>query len=102
MQCPCSNNNHWCILCCRNKLHLLKLLLHSGIETIPSNLLAAESYTENKETSDWIKEFRKTPRSLKDICRISVRRCLGNKILFRVKELPIPNEIKSYITLDIL
>ena len=85
----------------RNKLHLLKMLLHSGIATIPSSILAVESH-ENKETADWLTQFRKTPRSLKDSCRTQVRRSLGNKILYSVKHIPIQSEIRLYITLDIL
>ncbi|XP_052819307.1 ankyrin-1-like [Mya arenaria] len=86
----------------RNNVHLMKLLLHSGIQTVPSMLLARDTHTECKEISDWLKEFKCNSRSLKDMCRIRIRRCLGNKILYSVKQLELPNELKQYVTLRIL
>ncbi|WAR12084.1 TANC2-like protein [Mya arenaria] len=85
-----------------NNAHLMKLLLHSGIQTVPSMLLARDTHTECKEISDWLKEFKHNSRSLKDMCRIRIRRCLGNKILYSVKQLELPNELKQYVTLRIL
>ncbi|WAR12000.1 ANR17-like protein [Mya arenaria] len=85
-----------------NNVHLMKLLLHSGIQTVPSMLLARDTHTECKEISDWLKEFKCNSRSLKDMCRIRIRRCLGNKILYSVKQLELPNELKQYVTLRIL
>lgn len=66
---------------------------------MPSNLSSVEKQG-NKDTSEWLKEFKKTPRTLKDTCRLCVRRNLGNKILYSVKQLPLPTEIKAYITLN--
>lgn len=83
----------------RNKTHLLKLLLHSGIQTIPASLLAVDSY-QCKETADWLKEFHSNPRRLQDICRISIRRTLGNRVLYSVKHLPLPADMKNFILLD--
>lgn len=93
------------ILCCigllptfRDQTRLMKLLLHSGIQTVPAILLAADSH-KSKETSDWLKELQNNPRTLKDISRIKVRQCLGNKVLYGARQLLIPRELKEYLTL---
>ncbi|XP_045193996.2 ankyrin-3-like [Mercenaria mercenaria] len=83
----------------RNQSHLMKLLLHSGIQTVPAILMASETH-QCKETADWLKEFKNNPRRLQDICRIRIRRTLGNKVLFGVKQLPLPVDMKNFITLD--
>ncbi|KAL4234762.1 hypothetical protein ACF0H5_006404 [Mactra antiquata] len=81
-----------------DQLYMMKLLLLSGIQTVPAKLMSPDTH-QCKETSDWLIDFKANPRRLQDICRIRIRRCLGNKVFFKVKSLPLPVELKSFICL---
>lgn len=82
----------------RNQARLMKLLLHSGIETVPTILLAADTH-QCTEILEELKTLHHNPRTLKDISRIQVRQALGNKVLFGIKHLDIPAELRDYLAL---
>ncbi|XP_033755625.1 ankyrin repeat domain-containing protein 50-like [Pecten maximus] len=86
---------------CTDK-YLLEMLFMSGIQTIPGVLTVPKlhpKYVCNPIAAEWLQEYHKKPRSLKSLCRIRVRRCLGNKILCLSKGLPLPSIIKDYVCL---
>lgn len=79
------------------------MLFVSGIQTIPGVLTVQRlhpHYVDNKDISTWLKEYHRNPVSLKGLCRIRIRRCLGNKCLYSSNLLPIPNVLKKYICLE--
>ncbi|XP_062592978.1 ankyrin-2-like [Saccostrea cucullata] len=85
-----------------NNGHLMKMLFLSGIQTIPGVLIVPRlhpQHVNHKEISDWLKNFHKNPLSLQSLCRIRVRRCLGNTLLLKVKSLPIPPYLKDFVAL---
>ena len=78
------------------------MLFLSGIQTIPGVLIVPRlhpQYVNQKELSVWLENFHKNPLSLQSLCRIRVRRCLGNTLLLKVKSLPIPSYLKDYVAL---
>lgn len=83
-------------------MELMKMLFLSGIQTIPGVLIVPRLHPQHvnqKEISDWLENFHKNPRSLQSLCRIRVRRCLGNTLFLKVQSLPIPPYLKEFIAL---
>ncbi|CAC5389194.1 unnamed protein product [Mytilus coruscus] len=81
---------------------LLKLLFLSGIKTMPGVLTIPRLhpfYVQDKDLSQWLKDYQKNPTSLKSLCRTSIRRSLGNTLLYKINSLVLPNSIKDYICL---
>ena len=81
---------------------LLKLLFLSGIRTIPGVLTIPRLhpyYVEDKELSEWIKDYQRDPLSLKSLCRIRIRKSLGNTLLYKLNSIILPTSIKDYICL---
>lgn len=80
----------------------MKMLFLSGIQTIPGVLIVPRLHPQHvnqKEISDWLENFHKNPLSLQSLCRIRVRRCLGNTLFLKVQSLPIPPYLKEFIAL---
>ena len=76
-----------------------KILAFGGANLIPpesDNWLS--SFTE-KEDQNWVLDLLFNPRSLKDICRKQIRKCLGVKPVKYINVLPLPDPIKSYLTI---
>lgn len=85
-----------------NNGHLMKMLFLSGIQTIPGVLIVPRlhpQHVNHKEISGWLENFHKNPLSLQSLCRIRVRRCLGNTLLLKVQSLPIPPYLKDFVAL---
>lgn len=85
-----------------NNMELMKMLFLSGIQTIPGVLIVPRLHPQHvnqKEISDWLENFHKNPLSLQSMCRIRVRRCLGNTLFLKVQSLPIPPYLKEFIAL---
>ncbi|XP_060080301.1 ankyrin repeat domain-containing protein 50-like [Ylistrum balloti] len=85
-----------------NDKYLLEMLFMSGIQTIPGVLTVPKlhpKYVCNPKAAQWLEEYHKKPQSLKSLCRIRLRRCLGNKVLCLSKGLPLPSIIKDYVCL---
>ena len=80
------------------KCHLFKLLLLSGASQSKSSMSIMKGHF-CKELCDWMNCFYSNPRSLKDICRVRIRKSLGDLILHRVQYLPLPNGLKDFITM---
>ncbi|CAG2252313.1 unnamed protein product [Mytilus edulis] len=81
---------------------LLKLLFLSGIKTMPGVLTIPRLhpfYVQDKDLSQWLKDYQKNPSSLKSLCRTSIRRSLGNTLLYKINSIILPNSIKDYICL---
>ncbi|KAH3778496.1 ankyrin repeat and SOCS box protein 8-like [Dreissena polymorpha] len=83
----------------RKNTTLIKLLVHSGIQTVPAILLATEKQYGSNQLPDWLVQMKSNARSLQDCCRIQIRKCLQNKVLFKTKQLPLPTDLKMFITL---
>lgn len=80
----------------------MKMLFLSGIQTIPGVLIVPRlhpQHVNHKEISGWLENFHKNPLSLQSLCRIRVRRCLGNTLLLKVQSLPIPPYLKDFVAL---
>lgn len=78
------------------------MLFLSGIQTIPGVLIVPRLHPQHvnqKEISDWLENFHKNPLSLQSLCRIRVRRCLGNTLFLKVQSLSIPPYLKEFIAL---
>ena len=54
------------------------------------------------ETCNWLRqEAEMTARRLQDICKTVVRRCLGRNINMKVLQLPLPEKVKSFLTVTL-
>ena len=47
-----------------------------------------------------IESMKRNPRKLQNCCVISIRKALCSNVLYRCKQLPLPEELKKLITLD--
>ena len=52
-----------------------------------------------KDDQDWVLDLLFNPRSLKDTCRISIRKCLRVKPNNCINTLPLPDVLKWYLTI---
>ncbi|KAK3610372.1 hypothetical protein CHS0354_008648 [Potamilus streckersoni] len=78
-------------------LYLLKLVLLSGFISFPHWLLMSEFQPVEKEIVCWLETYKRNPRTLKQLSRISIRHSLMDKVLNSVQFLPLPNKLKAYI-----
>ena len=77
---------------------LFKLLFLSRNDQLDSSLSLVKHH-RCKELVDWLNWFKRNPRSLKDLCRYTVRASLGDLVLHKVKSLPLPTTLKDFITM---
>lgn len=52
---------------------------------------------ETESLIEWLTYVKFNPRRLRDICRISIRSQMGNKVLLLVPALEIPQSLKQYL-----
>jgi hypothetical protein len=87
-------------LCGRSNPALLELAFASGLENPPHYILALHSVRDfSLPCQHWLAEFfNHKPLSLKAYTRITIRRCLGNTILYGASRLNLPKLLENYIT----
>ena len=84
----------------RNEFGLVKLLYSAGIDPTLEELtrLALSTDADDRAMFVWTKQLLRHPRSLKDLCRRQVRRCLSWNVLFLVEQVSsLSTELKDYV-----
>ncbi|XP_046578270.1 ankyrin-1-like isoform X1 [Haliotis rubra] len=87
----------------RSDLDLVELLLVSGLRGTASVFLMSQHPSQHlldPHVAAWLDQFHRTPQSLQNLSRIKVRRCLGNKVLHLVPQLPLPKRLIEFLTLS--
>ena len=77
---------------------LLKLLYSAGVKPKWSDMASLALIPELSDFFKWTRHLTKEPRTLKDMCRRSIRHSLSNNVLYSVDNLPkLPEDLKDYI-----
>ena len=83
----------------RNKDYdLVHLLSTIGCQVTEADLRCAAA--NEPDIHDWWMEFHKTPRTLKDLCRLQVRSSMKSNVLHKVSKVELPPLLKDYITIS--
>lgn len=65
--------------------------------SVPITLRDTQSEQEIFEFLEAIKDYAYEPVKLRDLCRAKVRNCLPPKVSDKIKELPLPESLKSFL-----
>ena len=58
-----------------------------------------ESELLQHEAYDWFQDWANSPHTLMQLCRIAIRAFIGEHIMRKAEDLPLPKPIVDYITL---
>lgn len=84
-------------------LELVRLIVSAGFHF--SNLafdLKSLRAQPDDPVHDFLVHIKRTPLQLKEICRIKIRKCLGNYLMSKIDALPLPTWLQRYLALEIL
>ena len=65
------------------------------------NSISDSGDNTTKSTKSIIQSMKRNPRKLENCCVISIRKALCTNVLYRCKQLPLPEQLKKLIILDI-
>lgn len=89
----------------RADIRMIKLLVHSGYDVNSEKWLRLKTPPYKMGSHDdvikWLLELFATPKSLKDVCILTIRQHLGRR-LQNVQELNLPERLKKLILFDFL
>ena len=88
-----------------NMRNLMVLLVRAGIQPSWDELILLQRYIQNdkeRKFYDWISSVVSQPRSLLEQCRWQLRHYFGIYPNDRIKQLPLPQKLISYVTLEYL
>ncbi|XP_077977399.1 ankyrin repeat and SOCS box protein 11-like [Glandiceps talaboti] len=91
------------IAACNGQLDCIRILVLAGANFTYRNRktgLLPKQLAKHTDFLKWLKEQSQNPRSLKELCRKSIRRMLGHKYLGAVDGLDIPKALHSYLQLE--
>ncbi|KAL3282756.1 hypothetical protein HHI36_005923 [Cryptolaemus montrouzieri] len=84
-------------------LELVKMIVYSGFKF--SNMISDLNNTRDAPLDpihEFLWESKTKPMSLRELCRVSIRKSLGKHIVKKIYELPLPSILQRYLTLEIL
>lgn len=84
---------------------VVELLLYSGIKWSMETWLQGKGNTRTepkKECIVQIREWKQHVLSLQTLCRIVIRKCLGNDLRQKLEKLLLPKKIQQFIMLMVL
>lgn len=89
----------------KNNTEIAKLLVYSGfdmsrttwLEILPSEIGYSCSFATLK---GWLIHFKTNPLNLSDLCRIVIRKHLGENIHEKISKLFLPTRLKRYLLLE--
>lgn len=99
------NIDNLCLARRKNHFHTVKLLVYAGfylhrtpwLEILPSPF--PHNYTIHS-IKGWLIYMKGNPMNLVDICRIVIRRRLGENLAFKVSKLQFPLHLKRFLLLQ--
>lgn len=99
------NNDSLCLARRKNNMHLAKLLVYSGfdmartswLEILPSEIGHTYPVTSLK---GWLIYIKTNPMNLSDLCRIIIRKKLGQNVREKILQLFLPPRLKRYLLLE--
>lgn len=88
--------------CIRGNTHLVKLLLHCGIQWkkerwLPQENVQSLSFSGSIQIKDLILKWRSTVPSLQYLCRIRTRYFLEENLEYKLSNIVIPKHLKDFI-----
>ena len=88
----------------KQRFHLAKMLIVAGcditalLEWLENNPLYSVE-DENQEAVEFLDQMTHVPRVLRQMCRMLIRKILGDDLQRKSMQLPIPPSLQDYITL---
>ncbi|KAK9872932.1 hypothetical protein WA026_020283 [Henosepilachna vigintioctopunctata] len=82
-------------------LELVKMVVYSGFKF--SNMISDLNNTRGAELDpihEFLRECKMSPLNLRDLCRICIRKNLGNHIVTKIYKLPLPSILHRYLALE--
>lgn len=83
----------------RQSWDLVKLLVCAGFD-VRSQLTVLKCCEGSDEILEFLTLVGTNPMSLKDLCRIKIRRTVGKGLVFSIRELPLPQLLIRYLMLE--
>lgn len=85
-------------------LELVRMIVYAGFNF--GNMLFDVRSLRNKSGDDEAHEFLmgawSSPLNLRELCRVTIRRSMGKRLMSKICQLPLPKMIQQYLALDIL
>lgn len=84
-------------------LELVKLIVFAGfhLSNLAFDLNSLRTQTDDA-SHDFLVAVKRSPLQLREQCRITIRRQLGNYLMDKIKQLPLPVLVQHYLALRIL
>lgn len=85
-------------------LELVKMIVYAGfkMENALFDVRLSRRKSGEDETHDFLMGVLSSPLSLRELCRVTIRRSLGNQLMSKVCQLPLPKMMQQYLALEIL
>ena len=89
----------------KRRMDIAKVLLIGGCDAEPLSDwlfgLPTSTWTEeNTKYLEWLTSFVQNPKALSQMCRLVIRRVIGRHVLTSVADLPLPNPLKDFISMN--
>ncbi len=85
------------------KIDIAKALVANGCNTQGERnnlqMFVSQSRAKSDQLNSWLQELMWNPLSLRNICRIRMRRYLGLHVIHKYMKLPLPTVLKNFIML---
>ena len=82
------------------KPKLMEVTDWTGQNTTEAVVRYLETSGADASTAKWIQKRLNQPRNLQDWCRQAIRFTISSNVLYKVKHLPLPKVLKTYITMQ--
>lgn len=85
-------------------LELVKMIVYAGftLENALFDVRHIQKRNGEDEAHDFLLEVYSSPLNLRELCRVTIRKYLGKKLMGKICQLPLPKMLQQYLALEIL